>query len=567
MSTADQIRPTLRRWKRLSHGISGKLTALLLVVMIAIFAALGYLNIRAHRRHLEASTLAAAERVSDVIKRSTSYSMLRNDREGMYHIMDTIAHEPGMVRVRIINGEGTISFSTDASEVSKSVDKSGEACYGCHAQAQPLARLDRPDRFRIFKAGNTRVLGIITPIENSPTCSNADCHAHPPEQKILGVLDSQVSLERADSDLRQSTRTMLAYTSVGLLILIALSGLFVWRVVGRPVRLLKTGTERLGAGDLGYQIDLATSDELGELAVSFNEMSRELLEAHNESTAWARTLEQRVEQKTGELRRVHEQVLQVEKMASIGSMASVLAHEINNPLSGILTYSKLLRRWVEKLPEDGRKQEMLTSLDLITSESRRCGDLVKNLLTFARVAPINLRWAELNLVFEQCIRLVQHKMEMSGIQWHLDVAADLPKVYCDPSQIEQLLLALVMNAIEAMPRGGNLWLAAAPAGAGWVEIRVRDDGSGIPPEILPTIFEPFRTTKQGGQSAGLGLAVSKSVVERHKGKIDVQSEPGRGTTFLIELPTGESTPPGEPAKAQEPQRQAGEAAISATTRH
>lgn len=545
MSSADQLRPGRSRWTRLTHSIAGKLTSLLLALMFVIFATLGYLNIRQHRRDLETSSLTAAERVSDVIKRSTTYSMLRNDREGMYHIMDTIAHEPGIVRVRIINGEGRISFSTDPSEVSKYVDKSAEACYVCHAQAQPLVHLNRPDRYRIFQvagakdpAMKTRVLGIINPIENGPACSNAECHAHPASQKILGVLDTQVSMEKADADLRAGTRLMVAYTAVGLLLLVVLTTVFVWRVVGRPVRLLQTGTERLSQGELGYQIELAASDELGALALSFNAMSRDLLDAHNQITAWTRTLEDRVEQKTGELKRVHEQVLQVEKMASIGRMASVLAHEINNPLSGILTYAKLLHRWVERLPDDAKKQEMLASLDLISSESRRCGDLVKNLLTFARVSPINLGWTDLNAVVQLCVRLIQHKMEMSGVQWHLDLDPKLPKSYCDAAQIEQLLLALSMNAIEAMPRGGNLWLTTAAAEDDHVTLKVRDDGCGIPPELMQNIFEPFHTTKQGGSSAGLGLAVSRSIVERHHGRIEVQSEAGRGTTFTITLPIG-----------------------------
>jgi two-component system, NtrC family, sensor kinase len=543
MSSAEPFRPEMGRWKRLTHSISGKLIALLLALMFVIFATLGYLNIRQHRHDLETASLAAAERTSDVIKRSTSYSMLRNDREGMYHIMDTIAHEPGIVRVRIINGEGRISFSTDPSEVSKYVDKSAESCYVCHAQAQPLVHLNRPDRNRIFQVANpadprkkTRVLGIINPIENSPSCANAECHAHPASQKILGVLDSQVSMDKADADLRAGARLMIAYTSVGLLLLVALTTIFVWRVVGQPVRLLKTGTERLSEGELGYQIDLATSDELGELAHSFNAMSRDLLDAHNQITAWARTLEERVEQKTSELKRVHEQVLQVEKMASIGRMASVLAHEINNPLSGILTYAKLLHRWVDRLPGDAKKPEMLASLDLISSESRRCGDLVKNLLTFARVSPINLGWTELNAVVQLCVRLIQHKMEMSGVQWHLELDPDLPKTFCDAAQIEQLLLALSMNATEAMSRGGNLWLSTSVADEQHVALKVRDDGCGIPPELMKNIFEPFHTTKQGGSSAGLGLAVSRSIVERHHGRIEVQSEIGRGTTFTITLP-------------------------------
>src|SRR5215472_10890854 len=148
------------RWKRLTRSLSAKLISLLLLVMTGVFALLGYLNIHLHRQHLEAATLTSAERMSDVIKRSTSYYMLRNDREGMYHAMATMADEPGMVRVRIFDREGRISYSSTPVEISRTVDKNAEACYGCHAQAQPLRKLTRPDRFRIYRDSNRRrILG------------------------------------------------------------------------------------------------------------------------------------------------------------------------------------------------------------------------------------------------------------------------------------------------------------------------------------------------------------------------------------------------------------------------
>ena len=185
-------------WRRsLSHSLGAKLIWLLLGAMVVIFALLSVVTIRLHRQHLESATLQAAERVSDVIKRSTSYSMMRNDRQGLYHMVTTIAGEPGVVRVRVFDQQGKISYSTDPSEVNRNVDKGAEACYGCHAQSQPLVRLNRPDRFRIYKPNGHRVLGIITPIENQPACSNAACHAHPAEQQILeySCLEGERSLQ------------------------------------------------------------------------------------------------------------------------------------------------------------------------------------------------------------------------------------------------------------------------------------------------------------------------------------------------------------------------------------
>lgn len=527
------------RWLRVTEALSVKLNILLLGTMIVIFGLLGYLNVRLHRQHLEQNTLAAAERISDVIKHGTTDYMLRNDREGLYRSIRTMAAEPGIEKIRIFDQEGKITYTTALAEQNHVVDKTGEACYGCHVQSQPLTRLNRPDRFRIYRnAAGDRVLGIITPIENQPSCSNAACHAHPAEQRILGVIDTNLSLAKADVQLAESSRRMIAYTACALLLIALLSWFFVWQVVGRPVKTLQHGTEHLGNGNLGYQIEVHSEDEIGQLARSFNDMSRRLELEHKENVAWTHTLEQRVERKTRELKRAHEHALHTEKMASIGKMAAVLAHEINNPLSGILTYAKLLHKWIDH--ENGslsRRQDICDSLDLIASESRRCGDLVKNLLAFSRATPMNLQPTDLNRVMEQSLRLVQHQLDLAAVQVQTQFDPDLPMVQCDGAQIEQVLLALMMNAIDAMPQGGNLWLTTKVVQeSNQVQIVVRDDGSGIAPEILPQIFEPFLTTKETGHGVGLGLAISHSILERHNGKIEVQSELGRGTTFTVTLP-------------------------------
>ena len=530
---------TRARWFHLRARLSAKLNILLLSAMVLIFAVLGYLNIRLHRQHLEQMTLLSAERVSDVITRSTTEYMLRNDRDGLHHSLQAMAGEPGMIKIRVFDQEGRITYTTDPSELNQVVDKKAEACYACHAQSQPLSRLNRPDRFRIYRnGGGKRVLGIITPIENQPSCSNAACHAHSADQKILGVFDTDLSLAKADVQLAESSARMLLYTACALLIITFLTWFFVWRVVGMPVKALRQGTERLIQGELGYQIEAASKDEIGELARSFNDMSVQLRAERSQNLAWTQTLEARVEQKTRELKRAHEHALQTEKMASIGKMAAVLAHEINNPLSGILTYSKLLRKWIGRDDTGrGKRQEICDSLDLIASESRRCGDLVRNLLTFSRTTPMNLQPTDLNLVVDRSVRLVQHQLELSNIQLQLQLAPDLPLVQCDAAQIEQVLLALIMNAIDAMPQGGNLWVTTSSFDKdAKVQILVRDDGVGIAAEILPRLFEPFLTTKESGKGVGLGLAISRSILERHSGTIDVQSEIGRGTTFTVSLP-------------------------------
>ncbi len=538
MRETDPIRRD-REWKQLTHSISAKLIGSLLVVMVVVFAILGYLNIELHREHLEAATLFSAERVSGIIKSSATSYMLSNDRNGLYHTMQTIAAEPGMSKVRILDREGRISFSSDAAEVSHVLDKSAEACYGCHNQSQPLARLNRPDRFRIYRdAGGKRVLGVITPIENQPSCSDAACHAHPASQQVLGVLDINLSLANTDAQLKVSSTRMLLYTMGAMLIIAVVSWLFVWQEVGQPIQALKKGTEYLSEGELGYQIEVQSQDEVGNLARSFNNMSYQLQLANEEIVTWAKTLEDRVEEKTKELNRAHDHVLHVEKMASLGKMAAVVAHEVNNPLFGILTYAKLLRKWVASgQAEHEKREEAMQSLDLIASESQRCGALIKNLLSLSRTSPMNVQLTDLRGVIDRCLLLVRPQLEQSGIELQLNVAKDLPPVSCDPSQIEQVLIALIMNAIDAMPRGGNLWIESRLTDAATeVLLQVRDDGSGIAADVLPHIFEPFLTTKENGHGVGLGLAIARGIVERHNGSIEVESALGRGTTFTITLP-------------------------------
>lgn len=551
-----EIEP-IRWWtgirQRFTHGLGTKLIGLLLGAMIVIFALLGFLTIRLHRKHLDAAALLSAERISDVIRRSTNYSMMRNDREGVYHAMTTFAGEPGVVRVRVFDREGRITYSTDASELNHGVDKNAEACYACHAQQQPLAKLNRPDRFRVYRnGGGARVLAIITPIENQPECSNAACHAHPESQQILGVLDTHLSLARADQQLAQGTWQMIAYDVLAMVAIAVLSWLFIRRMVDRPLKQLEEGTQRLSHGELGYQIELPSEDQIGDLASSFNTMSLQLQGVNEELVSWTRTLEDRVEQKTSELRRAYDEVLHVETMSSLGKMAAVVAHEINNPLSGILTYSKLLKKWVDNdQVENEKKDEALQCLELISSESRRCGDLVKSLLSFSRQAPMNVQPTDINKLVQQCVLLLRHNLDHASILLNLNLAEGLPRLQCDPSQIEQVLLALIVNAMDAMARGGNLWLETCLSeDRTRISIIVRDDGGGIPPEILSKIFEPFVTTKEHGHGTGLGLAVSRGIVERHSGKISLQSELGKGTTVTITLPAPRGISPAtEPAVA------------------
>lgn len=538
-------RPSLRRW---TSVLGLKLTVCLMASMVLVFAGFGSWAIRFHRRTLEEMVLTSADRTSDIIKRSTRYSMMKNHRDEVYQIIKTIGAEPGMHKIRIFNEEGKISFSTDEHEVNTLVDKRAEACYGCHSQEQPLGRLNRPDRVRIY-TGPTgeRILGIINPIENETSCYTAACHAHPSDKQILGVLDVTMSLGRVDEVIIEGQRRMMTGLVLVIVLISLVVGGVIWMMVHRPIEQLMAGIERVAAGDLTSKITISRRDEMGVLAASFNDMTEKLKRAYDEITEWARVLESRVEEKTRELQRAHEQMLQVERMASMGKLAAIIAHEINNPLAGIFTYAKLLLKKMDRsAPESARQY-----LEMIAQESARCGELVKNLLQFARSTRVMPQPNSLNALIEQSLRLVQHKIDLMGVRTRLDLDPRIGPIICDAQQIKQALVALLINACEAMRPGEGLLEIEShrvedPPGA---DILIRDNGIGMDEETQRRIFEPFFTTKETG-SLGLGLSVVLTIITRHGGQIHVQSAPGQGTTFTLRLPE-------RPPRAAETEDEAG----------
>lgn len=516
--------------KRIRLGLAAKLAICVVVSTAAFFALFGYLNLRVERGQMREFVVQAADRVTDVILRSTKYEMLHDDHEAMVNIIQELGSEPGIRRIRIFNKDGRITLSTDAREVNTIVDKSAEACYACHSQTAPPDELSHKDRARDFvDPQGQHVLGVMRPIRNAPECSNASCHVHQASVRVLGVIDADLSLAGVDAQMAQQ-KAKLLYFLIGAIVVGSLIAVaFIWVVVYRPVKALIDGTHRVAGGDLDYRLPVRSEDELGDLALSFNRMTSEVGGVQSK-------IEAEVRRKTAELERVHRTLLNSEKMASIGKLAATVAHEINNPLFGILTYARLVLR--ELLRHDfAERDELAEQMQTIERESKRCGELVKNLLTFSRQAPSNREPNDLNTVVHRAVLLVKHKFEMQNIELTEELAKDLPAVQCDANQMQQVVLVLMVNAGEAMPKGGRLLVATGLDASGEQGVvRVVDTGGGIPEDVLPRIFDPFFTTKEDQNRTGLGLAVAHSIVEQHAGEISVRSRPGEGTEFLVQLP-------------------------------
>jgi two-component system NtrC family sensor kinase len=510
--------------RSLKLGLAAKLAICVVASTAAFFTLFGYINLQVERNHSERLIEQSAQRLTDIIRRSTRYQMLHNDRDALSAMVQDMGHEPGIYRIRVFNQDGRIAYSSNSADVNT---------------IQPIPT----ERTRTFTdADGRRVLGAIRPIENSPDCSNTACHPAPSQQKVLGVIDANLSLATVDAQMAQH-QTNLAYFLIGAIVFgSTLAAAFIWIVVYRPVKALIDGTHRVAGGDLDYRLPVTSADELGDLAASFNKMTAEVGGVQAK-------IEAEVLRKTAELEKAHKSLLKSEKMASIGKLAATVAHEINNPLFGILTYARLVLRGLARVEGDNR-DEMAEQLQTIERESKRCGDLVKNLLTFSRQAPCNREPNDLNTIVHRAVILVKHKLEMQSIELAETLADAVPPVQCDANQIQQVVLVLLVNASEAMAKGGRLEVTTDfDSSAEQGVVKVKDSGCGIPADVLPRIFDPFFTTKEDQNRTGLGLAVAFSIVEQHSGEITVQSEPGKGTEFRVALPAaaGGAEAPLQPA--------------------
>jgi len=518
---------TRRLSVRLTAFVSG---ATLVTIGVFVFVA-----VRAQRSYLEDVVVRVAALLSDSIDGSTHKHMLEDRREDAYAVMQAIAQGEGIERVRIFNKEGEVTYSTDASEIGSFVDKRAESCYACHAAGQPLERLSVPSRSRIYRAADGhRILAMVTPIYNEPSCSSADCHAHPADKRVLGVVDVGISLASVDASLWQLEERTL--TGAGLTVMALAAGLLLVgrRSLVRPLDQLIRGMERISGGELDHRIPSTRSDELGLLAQSFNTMTDSLAAARAEIQGLMDGLEKTVEERTAALRETQAQLVNAAKLASLGRLAASIAHEINNPLAGILTFSRLMLRELEEgAPAPEERERYLKNLRLIERETQRCTTIVRNLLDFARQRPLTLSESDANAVIDEALSLVGHQIELKGIELDRH-PGQLPLIKVDFGQIRQAFVNVILNACDAMEAGGRLTIRTAPTDVGGVEVEFTDTGSGISEENLSHIFDPFFSTKAKG--TGLGLSVVYGIVERHGGSLDVQSRPGEGTTIRIRLP-------------------------------
>ncbi|MGC3996053.1 MAG: ATP-binding protein [Anaeromyxobacter sp.] len=520
---------------------------MLATVALALALAAGYWLVeRGFQSALQAQATSGAALFSETLLSTTRRAMLEDRRQAVYDAMGETAGQPGVERVRLFNKAGRITFSTDAADQGRVFTREDAACAACHQAPRPLSRLPVEARRQLLDSGGHRVVTLVTPIYNEDSCASAACHRHSRSEQVLGLVEVDLSLAEAD----QRIATFREVSALGGVAGVALIGFLLVvvarRRVVRPVEALLEGTRRVAEDDLEAQIPVISPGELGALARSFNEMTRALRRTQDEVTELNRDLEARVAERTAELERAHAALVHTEKLSSLGQLAASIAHEINNPLAGILTYAKLLAREAEQdVPDEGRRRATVKRLDLVRRETERCSAIVRNLLDFARERPLKMVAVDLHAVVKESLQLVGHKLQLSDIavEVHLD---PVPAVSADFGELRQAVVNLALNALEAMGKGGRLTVTTRTGADGAVEVAVSDSGPGVPAEIREKIFDPFFTTKEKG--TGLGLSVVFGILQRHGGKVVYEDAPGGGACFVLRLPVlplVQAGPPGE----------------------
>jgi two-component system, NtrC family, sensor kinase len=329
----------------------------------------------------------------------------------------------------------------------------------------------------------------------------------------IGILYVGVSEQKYTDIKREAIIIFLAITILGALVSMALS-YYVARRISGPINRLVSASREVAHGNLDAKVQARSNDELGELATSFNTMAAALKQRD----------EKLKEYTTSKIR-------ESERLAIIGQLAAGVAHELNNPLQGIVSYSHLV---LETMPNEEWSR---TNIEKIVIQANRCRDIVRGLLDFSRQRQIEKRLYDINMVLKECVSLLENQALFHNIKITTNLDPKLPLVVFDPSQIERVFMNIIINAAEAMDGNGKLLInTRLNPDENVAEISFKDTGPGISQENLEKIFSPFFTTKDPGHGTGLGLAISYGIVKEHKGTISVQSEIGAGATFTVKLP-------------------------------
>lgn len=526
----------MARFGRLSQSLISKFTfrtGLVLLITISLFASF---NISALKNVFLQDAKDDVETVSEIILHTTHFQMMEDNRIRVYQMMEEVTQHEKIDRIRLYSKEGHVHFSTQQEEIGKQRHEINAPCQECNSDVFLTERHPLENSRRIFvNPQGVEILSVTTEIDNKPSCSAAACHVHPPHVKTLGFLEVQGTLDKIGVQAGAYRNSIAIFGGTLMLVIIICLSWMTQSMVIDPVHDLLLHARKVANMELDSHILHKSDDELGELSAAFNTMTMKLKRARDEYKELNETLEAKVLKRTEEIAEVNSQLIRSEKLASLGQLVAGIAHEINNPLSGILMFANMFAD--DQKLDDAQREDART----IVHETKRCADIVKRLLDFSRTSIPDKQVKSLSTIMESTLALVEHHAAVNDVEIIRHYGVNLPDIEVDPTQMEQVFLNLLVNACHAMPVGGRLTIAMRtnPARDRLITM-IEDTGHGIAEENLGRIFDPFFTTKNqelnGIAGTGLGLSVSYGIIRNHGGQIAVRSVAGHGTVFTVELP-------------------------------
>ena len=530
---------------RFRSTIYGRAVAIITVASLVLFISFSVIFRTLYVKYFHTVLKQNGNNIGAIVEGSLYQSMLENDKSTLHGTLDIINTMPGIDDVNLYDQNNYLAYSSFTSE---SGNHSNPDCIACHSDLSDMFS-GRERSYMIIdeksdcsmnpgKPGQRHLL-IRRPILNEMSCYTAACHAHTDNEEILGSLIIRMPLRDLDNALQKSSVDFLVLALVITAAVISVFVYFTRRRIKDPLHSIIAASEAVSAGEVQTRLDIGPYllDDMKKVSTAFNNMLDHIDRATKELENWSKQLEYKVQKKSEELSEVQNELINVERIASLGKLSASVAHEINNPLSGILIYTKLIYKQIDNQDlTPGKKENVLRQLRLIETETKRCGDIVRGLLDFSRKDQDDFEEKNLNMIVRGTYELMLHHIKIANISLLTDLSAVNDTIWCSPNQIKQACIAIIVNASEAVSEKGEIIIRTRNPDENHVRLEISDNGSGIASDDIPHIFEPFFTTKRDARGTGLGLAIVHGIVTNHKGKIEVDSAIGKGTTISLIFP-------------------------------
>ncbi len=537
--------PLLKGYVKFRSSIYGRVVFIFTISSFFLFVSFWLIFRSVNEEYMKSVIRENGNNIGSLVEGALYRSMLENDRTSLQSTLDIINTMSGVDDVNMYDSENNLVFSSISNDT---VNHSDPDCKICHSNISEMFAT-KEKSYRIIDVdsecsmnhnnNNIRHLLIKSPILNSESCYTSSCHAHNQNEEVLGSLFIKFPLSGLDNALDKSTKDYFLLASIMTLLLVTFLIILTNKKIKNPLNAIIKASEAVARGDKSTRLR-TTQNQLSDMRMvsyAFNDMLDNLQSATNELQNWSQQLEYKVQKKTEELGQAQNELINIERIASLGKLSLSVAHEINNPLSGILVYTKLISKQLSSNElDDTRKAVMLKHLKFIENETKRCGDIVKGLLDFSRKDQNDFEPKHIHEILLDTYELMSHSMKVANIHFLSDFSAKTDLIFCSANQIKQVCVATLVNAMEAVTEYGEILLRTSNPDENHIRIEIIDNGVGISEEDIPHIFEPFFSTKKKANGIGLGLAIVHGIIQSHKGKTDVKSEHGKGTTISISLP-------------------------------